>query len=265
MTADAARILVVDFGGQYTQLIARRVREVGVYSEILPYDAKPEQIAALAPAGIILSGGPKSVSEAGAPKCDPGVYAIGRPVLGICYGMQLMADALGGHVRPALRREFGGRDPDVWRALMWAMCSKPPVSAASASACRAGWSAASEVPHRRDVRDDGREQQDGRRHVHDRPQAQQALQGVVRVELDFFGHERFQIREPIFVFRGDERLNVIEGREAPIAAAMHVEQVRPGGRQAGDGRERAGAAVCTPFIARAVGIGESEARNFQIQ
>ena len=100
-------IIVLDFGSQYTQLIARRLRELSVYSEVWPPDTPIEEIRARNPVGIILSGGPKSVSEPGAPKCDPLVYDLGKPVLGICYGMQLMADALGGRVAPAPQREFG--------------------------------------------------------------------------------------------------------------------------------------------------------------
>ena len=102
-------ILVLDFGSQYTQLIARRLRELSVYSEVWAPDTPLETIRARKPAGIILSGGPKSVSELGAPKCDPGVYDIGSPVLGICYGMQLMAQNLGGRVDPAPQREYGHR------------------------------------------------------------------------------------------------------------------------------------------------------------
>jgi GMP synthase (glutamine-hydrolysing) len=100
-------IIVLDFGSQYTQLIARSLRELSVYSEIWPPDTPAEKIRARSPAGVILSGGPKSVSEAGAPRCDPALFAMGSPVLGICYGMQLMADALGGRVAPAPQREFG--------------------------------------------------------------------------------------------------------------------------------------------------------------
>jgi GMP synthase (glutamine-hydrolysing) len=100
-------IIVLDFGSQYTQLIARRLRELSVYSEIWPPDTPLEKIRSRNPVGIILSGGPRSVSDPGAPICDPGVFAIDRPVLGICYGMQLMAHALGGTVAPAAQREFG--------------------------------------------------------------------------------------------------------------------------------------------------------------
>jgi GMP synthase (glutamine-hydrolysing) len=107
------RILVVDYGGQYTQLIARRVREVGVYSEILPWDASPEQIAAFAPKGIILSGGPESVHEAGSPQISDALLNAGAPVLGICYGMQALAAKLGGVVAPSDHREYGYAEVDL--------------------------------------------------------------------------------------------------------------------------------------------------------
>ncbi len=100
-------IVVLDFGSQFTQLIARRLRELSVYAEILPFDTPLARIQDRRPVGIILSGGPKSVSEQGAPHCDTAVYAAGVPVLGICYGMQLMTHALGGQVAPAPHREFG--------------------------------------------------------------------------------------------------------------------------------------------------------------
>jgi len=100
-------ILVLDFGSQYTQLIARRLRELSVYSEIVPFNTPVDTITAKHPVGIILSGGPKSVSEAGAPKCAPQLFELGTPVLGICYGMQLMTDVLGGEVRRSGQREFG--------------------------------------------------------------------------------------------------------------------------------------------------------------
>ena len=100
-------IIVLDFGSQYTQLIARRLRELSVYSEIWPPTTPIETIRNRKPAGIILSGGPKSVSDPGAPVCDPAVFELGVPVLGICYGMQLMAHRLGGTVAPASHREFG--------------------------------------------------------------------------------------------------------------------------------------------------------------
>ena len=100
-------IIVLDFGSQFTQLIARRLRELSIYCEILPFDAPLAEIARREPAGIILSGGPRSVSDAGAPRCDTGVYGLSVPVLGICYGMQLMTAALGGEVAPAPHREYG--------------------------------------------------------------------------------------------------------------------------------------------------------------
>ncbi len=100
-------LVVLDFGSQFTQLIARRLRELSVYCEILPFDTPTAEIQRRKPVGIILSGGPKSVSDTGAPHCDVGIYTAGVPVLGICYGMQLMTHALGGAVAPAPHREFG--------------------------------------------------------------------------------------------------------------------------------------------------------------
>ena len=105
--AETQKIVILDFGGQYTQLIARRVRECKVYSEVLPYHAPVEQIRAIGPKGIILSGGPASVLEADAPRCDTGIWELGVPVLGICYGMQLTAHLLGGAVEKAAKREYG--------------------------------------------------------------------------------------------------------------------------------------------------------------
>ena len=100
-------IVVLDFGSQFTQLIARRLRELSVYAEILPFDTPLARISERRPVGIILSGGRKSVSDIGAPHCDMAIYESGVPVLGICYGMQLMTHALGGRVAPAPHREFG--------------------------------------------------------------------------------------------------------------------------------------------------------------
>src|SRR6478672_133485 len=100
-------VLVVDFGAQYAQLIARRVREAHVYSEIVPHTMPIEEMLAKRPAGIIFSGGPKSVHVAGAPSLDPAVYQAGVPVLGICYGAQLIAQQLGGEVAHTGRGEYG--------------------------------------------------------------------------------------------------------------------------------------------------------------
>jgi GMP synthase (glutamine-hydrolysing) len=101
------RVLVLDFGSQYAQLIARRVREQNVYCQIVRHDLPAARIAELAPRGIVLSGGPGSVYETGAPKCDPGLFDLGIPVLGICYGMQLACEALGGKVEHTSNREYG--------------------------------------------------------------------------------------------------------------------------------------------------------------
>jgi GMP synthase (glutamine-hydrolysing) len=101
-------VLVVDLGAQYAQLIARRVREAHVYSEIVAHDVTADELRARAPAGIILSGGPASVYEPDGPQVDPGLFRLGVPVLGICYGHQLMAQALGGEVAATGQREYGG-------------------------------------------------------------------------------------------------------------------------------------------------------------
>ncbi|MBT8077248.1 MAG: glutamine-hydrolyzing GMP synthase [Gammaproteobacteria bacterium] len=103
----AHRILILDFGGQYTQLIARRVREAGVYSEIHPWDADEAALRDFAPSGIILSGGPESVNLDDPPRVSQSVFDLGVPVLGICYGMQAMAAQLGGEVEASSHREFG--------------------------------------------------------------------------------------------------------------------------------------------------------------
>ena len=100
-------IIILDFGGQYTQLIARRVRENHVYSEVVPWSISARDVAERRPVGIILSGGPSSVNDPDAPQCDPDIYNLGVPVLGICYGMQLTAALLGGQVEKAKEREYG--------------------------------------------------------------------------------------------------------------------------------------------------------------
>jgi len=100
-------IVVLDFGAQYSQLIARRIRELSVFSAVLPCNASLDEIRSYSPVGIILSGGPSSVYDQDAPVADPGVFELGLPVLGICYGLQYMVFALGGKVRPAEKREYG--------------------------------------------------------------------------------------------------------------------------------------------------------------
>ncbi|MBQ9198224.1 MAG: glutamine-hydrolyzing GMP synthase [Clostridia bacterium] len=106
-------VIILDFGGQYKELIARRVRELGVYSEIWPCDTEMEKIQAAHPIGIIFTGGPDSVNAPEHPACDPGIFSLGVPVLGICYGMQFMSHALGGQVRPCESSEYGTMDCQV--------------------------------------------------------------------------------------------------------------------------------------------------------
>lgn len=106
-------IVILDYGSQYTQLIARRVREQRVYAEILPWNAPEAQVLARQPRGIILSGGPNSVYDAGAPDLPDYVIRMGTPILGICYGMHLLAHALGGQVVPGVAREYGPADVDI--------------------------------------------------------------------------------------------------------------------------------------------------------
>lgn len=100
-------VIVLDFGGQYNQLIARRIRDLGVYSELLPFNTSAAKLKELNPRGIVFSGGPASVYEDGAPQVDPAIYELGVPILGICYGMQLMAHQLKGRVEQADKREYG--------------------------------------------------------------------------------------------------------------------------------------------------------------
>jgi GMP synthase (glutamine-hydrolysing) len=107
------KILILDFGGQYTQLIARRLRELGIYCEIQPCTATAQDIQAFRPQGIVLSGGPASVLAEGSPRPDPAVFEMGVPILGICYGLQLFAHMLGGRVDRAAHREFGPASIDV--------------------------------------------------------------------------------------------------------------------------------------------------------
>lgn len=100
-------VVVLDFGSQYSQLIARRVRENNVYCEIIPHNTSADKLAEISPKGIFLSGGPASVYAPDAPTCDPGIFDLGIPIIGICYGMQLMAHLLGGKVEPVATREYG--------------------------------------------------------------------------------------------------------------------------------------------------------------
>ncbi|MFM6963604.1 MAG: glutamine-hydrolyzing GMP synthase, partial [Micrococcales bacterium] len=109
-------VLVVDFGAQYAQLIARRVREANVYSEIVHHNITASEVAAKNPLAIILSGGPSSVYETGSPQLDPAILELGIPTLGICYGFQTLANALGGRVDATGKKEYGATDLNVTAA-----------------------------------------------------------------------------------------------------------------------------------------------------
>src|ERR1700734_3452130 len=110
VAAAREEVVVLDYGGQYSQLIARRIRDCGVFSELLPHHVALEEVAKRKPRGIILSGGPASVYAPGAPRLERGLLELGVPVLGICYGMQLLVHELGGRVEQAEGGEFGGAE-----------------------------------------------------------------------------------------------------------------------------------------------------------
>jgi GMP synthase (glutamine-hydrolysing) len=113
MEKPVERVVVLDFGGQYNQLIARRIRDLGVFSELLPWRTSAEELKKIQPKGIVFSGGPNSVYAENAPKCDPGIFGLGIPVLGICYGMQLIAHHFGAKVERAATREYGKAELEV--------------------------------------------------------------------------------------------------------------------------------------------------------
>ena len=129
----AHRILILDFGAQYTQLIARRVRELGVYCEIHPWDVSDAEVRAFGARGIILSGGPESVTDATPPRAPESVFELGVPVLGICYGMQTMAQQLGGRVAAGAVREFGYAEVQVHAPAVCSMAC--PIACAPALRC----------------------------------------------------------------------------------------------------------------------------------
>src|SRR6476469_8479450 len=112
-SVETQSVVVLDFGAQYSQLIARRIREQNVFSVVLPCTASLEEIRSYSPIGIILSGGPCSVYDADAPPADPRVLQLGLPVLGICYGLQFMVHTLGGRVRASSKREYGHADVEI--------------------------------------------------------------------------------------------------------------------------------------------------------
>ena len=116
------KVLIVDFGGQYKELIARRVRECGVLSLIVPNTRTAEEIAAMEPIGLIFTGGPQSAYAADAPRCDPALFSLGVPVLGICYGMQLMCHMLGGEVSRCESSEYGATRARLEGSALFSGC-----------------------------------------------------------------------------------------------------------------------------------------------
>ena len=121
------RVLVLDFGGQYNQLIARRVREQNVYCDLKPCDMSIEEIKKYNPMGIIFTGGPNSVYDEKSPHVDPEIFNLGIPVLGICYGAQLMAYTLGGKVESATTREYGKSDIEYFDSKIFENVDKKNV------------------------------------------------------------------------------------------------------------------------------------------
>ena len=117
--AEREAIIVIDFGSQYSMLIARRVREAGVYSEIHPYTIPMSELRAAGASALILSGGPASVDDPDAPKLEMQILDIGLPVLGICYGLQLLAHFLGGQVAPAHEREYGRAEMEITTSSLY--------------------------------------------------------------------------------------------------------------------------------------------------
>ena len=139
------KLLILDFGSQYTQLIARRIREIGVYCEIWAWDHDPAAIRAWAPRGIILSGGPGSVTAADSPRVPQLVFDLGIPLLGICYGMQAMAVQLGGEVEAGHKREFGHASVTLSSACQ--LLDPPPPSQSSPSGEGESWMGVAQQPH----------------------------------------------------------------------------------------------------------------------
>ena len=133
------KVLVIDFGAQYAQLIARRVREAQVFSEVVPHTASVSEVMAHKPAAIILSGGPSSVYADGAPQVDPALFEQGVPVFGICYGFQAMAAALGGEVAHTGGSEYGRTPLEVLRTESRLLEHQPPESRSSAVRAGSVW------------------------------------------------------------------------------------------------------------------------------